>query len=86
LFGKAFDVHDDRGQNVLDVSLGQAVVTAAARPVTEGQLGDGALDSGAHGVDLTPGGVLLVGAVTRLEFMQLLGKEVDRAGSTAAGA
>lgn len=38
LVAEAFDVDGDRGQNVLDVSLGQAVVAAPAHPVAVGEL------------------------------------------------
>ena len=60
---EALDVDGDGGEDVLEVGLGLPAVAAAAHAVAVGELADGGLDSGPHGVGLVPGGVLLAGAV-----------------------
>jgi hypothetical protein len=62
----AFDVNRDGGQDILQVSLGLSPVAAVAHAVAAGELADGALDAGPHGVALVPGGILLAGAVVDL--------------------
>jgi len=52
------------------VSLGLSPVAAVAHAVAAGEFAAGALDAGPHGVALVPGGVLLVSAVTDLQFEQ----------------
>jgi len=52
------------------VGFGLSPVAAVAHAVAAGELADGALDAGPDGVALVPGGVLLVGAVTDLQFEQ----------------
>jgi hypothetical protein len=79
---KVFDVDRDGGQDVLQVGLGLAPVAAVAHAVAVGEFADGALDAGPHGVALVPGGVLLVGAVADLQFVQFPpGKPTVRAPS-----
>ncbi len=48
-------------ENVLQVRLGLASVTAAAHAVSVGELVDGALDAGADGIAGLPFGGLLFG-------------------------
>ena len=67
---EAFDVDGDGGQDVLQVGLGLSPVAAVAHAVAMGELADGALDAGPDGVAPVPGGVLLVSAVTDLQFEQ----------------
>ena len=67
---EALDVDGDGGERVLEVGLGLASVAAVAHVVAVGELADGALDAGPDGVALVPGGVLLVSAVTDLQFEQ----------------
>jgi hypothetical protein len=68
---EALDVDRDGGQDVLQVSLGLALVAAVAHAVAAGELADGALNAGPDGVALVPGGVLLVGAVANLQLVEL---------------
>ena len=68
---EAFDVDGDGGQNVLEVGFGLSPVAAVAHAVAVSELADGALDAGPDGVALAPGGVLLVGAVTGLQLVEL---------------
>ena len=46
LLAEAFDIDGDRGQDVLNVGLRQAVVAAVAGSMADGELGDGALGAG----------------------------------------
>ena len=68
---EALDVDRDGGQDMLQVGLGMSPVAAVAHAVAAGKLADGALEAGSHGVALVPGGVLLVGAVADLQFVEL---------------
>jgi hypothetical protein len=68
---EAFDVDRDGGQDMLQVGLGLSSAAAVAHAVTAGELADGAVDAGPHGVALVPGGVLLVGAVAGLQLVEL---------------
>jgi hypothetical protein len=52
------------------VGFGLSLVAAVAHAVATGEPADGALDAGPDGVALAPGGVLLVSAVTDLQFEQ----------------
>ena len=56
---------------MLQVGLGLSSVAAVAHAVAAGELADGALGAGPHGVALMPGGVLLVGAVAGLQLVEL---------------
>jgi hypothetical protein len=56
---------------MLQVGLGLSPVAAVAHAVAAGELADGALDAGPHCVALVPGGVLLVGVVADLQFVEL---------------
>jgi hypothetical protein len=67
---EALDVDGDGGEDVLEVGLGLASAAAVAHVVAVGELADGALDAGPDGVALVPGGILLVSAVTDLQFEQ----------------
>jgi hypothetical protein len=82
---EAFDVDGDGGEHVLEVSLGLASVAAVAHAVAAGELADGALDAGPDGVALVPGGVLLVGAVAELQFVQFSRGEAHGALAVAGG-
>ena len=53
------------------MGLGLSPVAAVAHAVAAGELADGALGAGPHGVALMPGGVLLVGAVAGLQLVEL---------------
>jgi len=77
---QSFDVDGDRGQDVLNMRLGQPAVAAVAGPVSACELCDGALDAGTAGVELAPGGVLLVVAVAFLEQVEPARQEVDGSG------
>src|SRR6185312_1465729 len=52
---RLFDVDGDRGQDVLNMRLGQPAVAAVAGPVSACELCDGALGAGTAGVELAPG-------------------------------
>ena len=80
---EAFDVDRDGGQDMLQVGLGLSA--AVAHAVAAGELADGALDAGPHGVALMPGGVLLVGAVAGLQFVELARGEAHGALAVAGG-
>ena len=67
------------------MGLGLAAVAAVAHAVTVGDLADGALDAGPHCVALVPGGVLLVGAVADLQFVELARGEAHGALAVAGG-
>ena len=82
---EAFDVDGDGGEHVLQVGLGLAPVAAVAHAVAVGELADGALDAGPHSVALVPGGVLLVGAVTGLQLVELARGEAYGALAVAGG-
>jgi hypothetical protein len=77
-WAEALDVDGDGGQDVLQVGLGLSPVAAVAHAVAAGELADGALDAGPYRVALVPGGVLLVSAVTYLQFEQPNAKIPDR--------
>jgi hypothetical protein len=68
---EALDAGRDGGQDVLQVGFLLPVVAAVAHAVAVGELADGALDAGPHGVALVPGGVLLAGAVADLQLVEL---------------
>ena len=70
---EAFDVDGDGGQDVLQVGFGLSPVAAVAHAVAAGELADSSLDAGSHRVALAPGRVLLVSAVTDLQFEQFAG-------------
>ena len=71
-----FDVDGEGGQDVLDVRLGQAAVAAAAGLVSACELGDGALGAASQGVELVSGGILLVGTVAFLGFVEVGGRKL----------
>src|SRR5215831_8468729 len=82
---EAFDVDRDGGQDMLQVGLGLSPVAAVAHAVAAGELADGALDAGPHGVALMPGEVLLVGAVAGLQLVELAREEAHSALAVAGG-
>ena len=67
------------------MGLGLSPVAAVAHAVAAGELADGALAAGPHGVPLVPGGVLLVGAVADLQFAELARGEAHGALAVAGG-
>ena len=82
---QAFDVDRDGGQDMLQVGLGLSAVAAVAHAVAAGELTDGALDAGPHGVALVPGGILLVSAVADLQLVELARGEAHGAVAVAGG-
>src|SRR5262249_61183384 len=70
---------------MLQVGLGLSPVAAVAHAVAAGELADGALDAGPHGVALMPGGVLLVGAVAGLQLVELARGEAHGALAVGGG-
>ena len=66
-------------------ALGCPRVAAAAHAVAVGELADGALDAGPDGIALVPGGVLLAGAVTELQLVELTRGESHGALAVAGG-
>ena len=70
---------------MLEVGLGLSPVAAVAHAVAVGELADGALDAGPHRVALVPGRVLLVSAVTDLQFEQFARGEAHGALAVAGG-
>lgn len=57
LFAEALDVDRDRGQDMLEVNLGGAVVAVAAHSMAVDDLVDGALDARAGVIEAQPGGI-----------------------------
>ena len=82
---EAFDADRDGGQDMLQVGLGLSPVAAVALAVAAGELADGALDAGPHCVALVLGGILLVGAVADLQFVELARGEARGALAVAGG-
>jgi hypothetical protein len=76
--GEAVNVDRDRREDVLEVCLVLAPVTAAAGTVSVDGLVDGPLVAGAGAVDALPGWIVLLGPVAGLEFMQVTGASRSR--------
>ncbi|GHA44722.1 hypothetical protein GCM10010329_79260 [Streptomyces spiroverticillatus] len=79
MLGEALHVDGDGGQDVLDVSPGQAAVAAAPRLMVVDELVHRSFDAGAGGVEAPPLVVVRVSTMTCQEFTEVAREEVHSA-------